>query len=149
MQIALLYKPSPFDEAQPHLQAIFSFMPRVVVGSLVAYLVSQFFDVWAFHKLRELTRGRKLWFRNNAATLVSQALDSGLFCLIAFAPLPVLGSVPGFESWAVVVEIALTTYVFKFIVALVDTPFVYWGRQIARKFHPLAGNMNKAEPAAS
>ena len=80
---------------------------------------------------------------------MSQALDSAIFCLIAFAPLPLLGTVPGFESWIIVGEIALTTYLFKVIVAVVDTPFVYWGRKIARTFHPPAGNMNKGEAVSS
>ena len=149
MQIALLFQASPYDESQPHLQAIFSFMPRVAAGSLLAYLVSQLHDIWAFHWWKRLTGGRWLWLRNNASTLVSQALDSAIFCFIAFAPLPVLGTVPGFESWRIVGEIAVTTYVFKFIVAAADTPFVYWGRLIARKFHPPAGNMNIGEASAS
>jgi len=59
--------------------------------------------------------------------------------LLAFAPLPPLGSVPGFESWAVVLQIWLTTYVIKLIVAVVDTPFIYWGRAIAKRHGVLAG----------
>ena len=139
MQIALLFEPGPTDEFHGHLTALFSFMPRIVAASLIAYLLSQLHDVWAFHWLREHFGGRYLWLRNNASTWVSQLLDSSVFVLLAFAPLPLLGSVPGFESWAVVLQIWLTTYVIKLIVAVVDTPFIYWGRAIAKRHGALAG----------
>src|SRR6056297_1164683 len=46
MQIALYFTPASNDFAQPHLQAIFGFMPRIAVGSMLAYLISQWHDVW-------------------------------------------------------------------------------------------------------
>lgn len=134
MQVALWFKPSAYDEVQPHLVAIFGFLPRVVAASLVAYMASQFHDVWAFHWWRKRFAGRHLWLRNNASTMVSQLLDSTVFVLLAFAPLPVLGAIPGFESWKeVIIPIWVTTYVIKLIVALVDTPFLYWGRAIGMR----------------
>jgi uncharacterized integral membrane protein (TIGR00697 family) len=132
MQIALQFGVEPFDEMQPHLSALFATLPRIVGGSLVAYLASQFHDVWAFHWWRQRTGGRLLWLRNCASTVVSQGLDITLFTLLALAPLPLLGSVPGFESWPVVIEVWWTAYVIKLLVALADTPFVYWGRAIGR-----------------
>lgn len=121
MQIALLYTPAPDDFAQPLLEGIFGFLPRLAVASMAAYLVSQWHDVWAFHFWRRVTNGRALWLRNNASTLVSQALDSSIFCVLAFwgvFPTPVL------------MEIMLTTYLFKVIVALLDTPFLYLARRV-------------------
>jgi queuosine precursor transporter len=133
MRIALYFKPLPYDAALPHLQALFASMPRIVIGSLAAYLCSQLFDVWAFHRIRERTAGRWLWLRNNMSTIVSQFLDISLFTLLALAPLPVLGIVSGFESWSTVVTVWWTAYVIKLIVAVADTPFVYWGRAIERR----------------
>jgi uncharacterized integral membrane protein (TIGR00697 family) len=121
MQIALRFVPAPGDFAQPSLETLFGFLPRVALGSLCAYLVSQFHDVWAFHFIKERTSGRHLWLRNNASTLVSQFLDSAIFCLIAFW---------GQFETPVFLEILGTTYVFKLFVAIADTPFIYLARRI-------------------
>ncbi|WP_461209338.1 queuosine precursor transporter [Desulfocurvus sp. DL9XJH121] len=121
MQLALLFTPAPGDFAQPHLKGIFGFMPRLAAASLAAYLVSQLHDVWAFHFWKRRTDGRMLWLRNNASTLVSQFLDSAIFCLGAFWGL--------FET-PVLVEIFATTYAFKAVVAVLDTPFIYLARHV-------------------
>ena len=84
MQIALYFKPAPDDFAQPHLAALFGFLPRIALASMVAYLISQIHDVWAFHAIKERTGNKLLWLRNNASTMVSQLLDSVIFCVIAF-----------------------------------------------------------------
>jgi uncharacterized integral membrane protein (TIGR00697 family) len=117
---------------QPHMRMLFSFLPRVVAASLIAYLISQLHDVWAFHWWRERLGGRHLWLRNNLSTWVSQLIDSTIFVLLAFAPLPLVGKVPGFETWTVVLSVWITTYVIKLVVAVIDTPFLYWGRALAK-----------------
>ncbi len=126
MQLAMIIRPSPFEEAQQihdSLAVIFSVMPRIVFASIVAYLFSQLHDVWAFNFWRKLTAGRHLWLRNNASTFVSQFIDSLIFTFIAFWGVYEIG------TW---VQIALTTYVFKWIVAAIDTPFLYAARGLAR-----------------
>jgi len=125
MQVSLRYSviDDPWAiEVQDSMSTLFGFMPRIALASLAAYLLSQFHDVWAYHYWRRRTRGRHLWLRNNASTMVSQLIDSVVFCSIAF--------------WGVVdrgafIDILVTTYVLKFIVALMDTPFIYLGRKIA------------------
>lgn len=123
MQASLLYAPAPSDFAQPHLEALFGLLPRLAGASLLAYLVSQYHDVWAYHFWMQRTGGRHLWLRNNASTLVSQVLDSSVFCLAAFT---------GVYPFEVVLEIMLTTYLFKAVVALLDTPFIYLARRLHR-----------------
>ncbi len=123
MQIALRFIPAASDFADPHLQAIFGFLPRVAVASMVAYLVSQMHDVWAFHFWKQRTQGRHLWLRNNLSTMASQLLDSAIFCSIAFI---------GVFPWDVWWEILLTTYLVKMVVAMLDTPFIY----LAKRFIP-------------
>lgn len=135
MRFALYFQPLPFDEAMPHLQGLFAAMPRIVLGSLLAYLLSQLFDIWAFHRISEITAGRNLWLRNNLSTVTSQLLDITLFTLLGLAPLPLLGVVPGFESWNTVITVWWTAYVIKVVVGVVDTPFIYWGAAIGRKYH--------------
>ncbi|NJB66928.1 hypothetical protein GGQ74_000568 [Desulfobaculum xiamenense] len=121
MQIALKFVPTPEDFAQPHLEAIFGFMPRIALASMAAYLISQTHDVWAFHRLKERTNGRHLWLRNNVSTMVSQMLDSAVFCFVAFW---------GVFEGPVLAEIFLTTYLFKAFVAALDTPFIYLARKV-------------------
>ncbi|BDV01113.1 membrane protein [Thermodesulfomicrobium sp. WS] len=129
LQVALLFIPDGSDFAQPHLEALFGLLPRVALASMTAYLVSQMYDVWAFHAIREKTGVRHLWLRNNGSTLVSQFLDSLVFCVIAFA---------GVYPMSVFGEILLTTYGIKALVAVLDTPFMYLARRIGANQAALA-----------
>ncbi|SDB18077.1 hypothetical protein SAMN05660653_00872 [Desulfonatronum thiosulfatophilum] len=123
MQIALVFIPSPTDFAQPHLEAIFGVLPRIVLASMVAYLISQWHDIWAFQFWKNRTAGKHLWLRNNASTLVSQLLDTLIFCSIAF-----IGIFP-MDVW---IQIVLSTYLIKLLVAFLDTPFIY----LAARYKP-------------
>ncbi|ANX14264.1 hypothetical protein ABE41_019800 [Fictibacillus arsenicus] len=125
MQLVLVFEPHESDFAQTHLEALFGLMPRLALGSLTAYLISQYLDVKLFAKLREkFSRPDQLWIRNNGSTMVSQLIDTFIFCMIAFA---------GVFSWDVWLQIFFTTYVIKFFVSAASTPFIY----IARGFkHP-------------
>ena len=90
------------------------------MGSLVAYVVSQNWDVRVFHKLKEMTGGRHLWLRNNVSTMTSQALDTVIFITIAF-----YGVLP-------VVPLIIGQYIVKLLIAALDTPFIYglhWARR--------------------
>jgi len=124
MQLAILFKPDTSDFASEHLKIIFGMMPRISIASLSAYLLSQLHDVWAFHFWKKKMKNKYLWLRNNFSTMVSQLIDSVVFCSIAF-----LG-VFDFNVWW---QVLLTTYLFKLIVAAVDTPFIYIGKYIAIK----------------
>ncbi|WP_077326604.1 queuosine precursor transporter [Virgibacillus siamensis] len=122
MQISLVFNPGPDDIAHESLETIFGMIPRVAAGSLAAYAMSQYFDVLIYDKLRKLFPADKfLWVRNNGSTMLSQLLDTAVFCSIAF-----LGQFP-MTVWF---EIFITTYVIKFIVALIDTPFMYIAKYI-------------------
>ncbi|WP_319777720.1 queuosine precursor transporter [Maridesulfovibrio sp.] len=121
MQLALKFVPAADDFAQPHLEAIFGFLPRIALGSMAAYIISQLNDVYVFHLLKDKMGQRHLWLRNNASTMLSQLLDSSVFCFVAL-----WGLFP-FEVW---VEILFTTYLFKVIVAVMDTPFLYMARRL-------------------
>lgn len=121
MQLGLMFIPHASDFAQGSLSTIFGLMPRIAAGSMVAYLVSQHHDIWAFLYWKKRTKGRFLWLRNNASTMVSQAIDSIIFCSIA------LWGLYDTDTW---LQILLSTYVMKLIVAAVDTPFLYLAKKI-------------------
>lgn len=125
MKLAVLFNPSMNDTAQPNLEAIFNFMPRLAFASLVAYGVSQFHDVWAYHLWKSVFPSAKfLWLRNNASTIVSQFIDSMAFTLAAFW---------GVMEVSVLFEVFWTTYIIKFVVALADTPFLYLAYWLKQK----------------
>jgi uncharacterized integral membrane protein (TIGR00697 family) len=127
LSISMLFLPSTRPESavfSSNIHAAFGqildFTPRFVFGSLLAYLLSQSFDVWLFHKIRELTAGRHLWLRNNLSTMTSQALDTVLYSLVVWW---------GTVSLGQAIQLALAKYVFKLAIAACDTPFIYWARQ--------------------
>lgn len=96
-----------------------------VVGSLVAYIASQSWDVFVFHKLRDKykgTRGRWLW--NNASTLTSQIIDTVLFIGISFGI--GFGWLWNSEMHSTLAAMMVGQYLFKAILALIDTPFFYF-----------------------
>ena len=120
MSLSLVFDPSPEDSAHNHLHAIFGLVPRIAAASLLAYWISQMHDVWAYNFWKKRFPGkRRIWLRNNASTMISQLIDSIVFTLVAFT-----GS---FET-RVLVEIVVTTYLLKLIVAALDTPLVYLAR---------------------
>ncbi len=123
MNLALFFTPAPDDFSQDSLAVIFGFMPRIAAASLLAYLVSQMHDVWAYDFWRKRFPGlRFIWLRNNASTMVSQFIDSTVFTVLAF-----WGVFPA----GVLVQIFWTTYLLKWIVGVADTPFIY----LARRWH--------------
>ncbi len=105
---------------------VFKTSLRIFVASIAAFLISQFHDVWSFNFWKEKTRGRFLWLRNNASTIVSQFIDTMLFMFIAFYGLPKFTA-------AYILRIAMPYYLLKVLVALLDTPFVYLGVWFLKK----------------
>lgn len=128
MQIAVNFTPSDVEEGIltfNGVKRIFDFMPRIVIASLISYWVSQTHDIWAYEKWRERFSERKhIWIRNNMSTMVSQLIDNSLFTIIAFW---------GIYPKEVLLEIFITTYFMKFIVAVFDTPFVYIASHLKAK----------------
>lgn len=125
MQLALLYLPNEFDLSQEALETIFGFLPRILLGSVIAYLISQFLDIVLYQKIWDrLPENKHLWIRNNLSTLVSQLIDTLIFVPIAF-----LGIYPSNVLW----QIIISTYLIKVFIALLDTPFMY----LVKKIKPL------------
>ena len=96
-----------------------------VTASMLAYLAAQFIDVQLFHFWKWLTKGKHLWLRNNASTVVSQLVDTAAVILITHF---YAGALPIDEARALWPQLALfiaTGYLFKLTAALIDTvPFV-------------------------
>ncbi|MBC7744008.1 MAG: queuosine precursor transporter [Flavobacterium sp.] len=92
----------------------------IIAGSIIAFLIGQMVDVLLFHKIKKITGENALWLRATGSTLVSQFIDSFVVIFIAFYINPQYN-----WSWQMVAAIGLVNYTYKFIVALLMTPFLY------------------------
>ena len=130
MSLALLYQPSTRPETAAYsasiheaFATIVNFTPRFIFGSLLAYYISQHFDVWAFHKIKSWTGDKWLWLRNNGSTLSSQVVDTTIYSLVAWW---------GIVDLRTALALGAAKYVFKVAIAAIDTVFIYWARSSFR-----------------
>lgn len=111
--LAIALPVAPFADNQAEFVGIMKSGFRMVAASLVAYFISQSWDVWLFHKLKEKCNDRHKWLRNNLSTITSQIIDTAIFITIAF-----IGTVP--NIWVMIGS----QYLIKVVFALLDTiPF--------------------------
>lgn len=125
---ATAYSPVSDEE----FNTVFGFTFVAVAASLMAYLLAQFLDVQIFHFWKRKTRGKHLWFRNNASTFTSQLVDT--FTVLAL--LCSFGVIP----WALFGMLLINGYLFKVMVALLDTPVIYVAVWAARRHFGLKGH---------
>ncbi len=120
--LSIQFKPSNITgsalEVHNAISTLAFYSPAFVIGSLTAYLVSQSFDVWFFNWLKQKTNGKKLWLRNNLSTITSQLIDTMIY--------QVTWVIATGMDWSTAFMLALTKYVFKVTIALIDTLFIYW-----------------------
>ena len=120
------YIPAEGDWAMPFVKQLFANTPRVLIASLIAYAVSEAFDVWLYHKWWTLTEKRfgnkdkYLWFRNNFSTLFSQLVNIVIFNFGAFL---------GIYSLSQLFSITIACYVIYIVTSLLDTPFIYLAKK--------------------
>ncbi len=98
---------------------------NIVLGSLLAYVVSQNWDVIVFHRIRDYTGREKLWLRNLVSTASSQAIDTVIFVAIAFAIAPAVLGVGVVLPLEAVLALMVGQYLLKLAIAVIDTPIVY------------------------
>ncbi len=126
----LHYIPSPNDFMMPHMTAVFSNTPRLMLVGLSVYAISQKIDVFLYELIWKKTadkfadKHRFLWLRNNGSTLLSQFLNTVLFTFGAFY---------GIFPIDTLMSIVVSTYVIFVILAILDTSFVYFARRLFEK----------------
>ncbi|MEM0953105.1 MAG: queuosine precursor transporter [Pseudomonadota bacterium] len=102
---------------------LYAAAPRLWLASITAVVVSQLLDIYVFNEIRSMTGDRWLWLRNNGSTLVSQAVDTLIFYLIAFY---------GLIDNDALISLLTGNYLLKILLAALDTPLVYaaviWAR---------------------
>ncbi len=96
---------------------VFGLSPLAVLASMLAYLFAQFVDIRLFHYWKNLTKGKHLWLRNNFSTFLSQFIDTFtvLLLLCSFKILP----------WNIFTNLLIGGFLFKVIIAALDTPILY------------------------
>lgn len=113
MYTFLHYKPSQSDFSQDALMTIFNYIPRITFGSLLAYYFSQNIDALLYSKLKH--KYNKVWISNNVSTFISQAIDTLIFVSISFF---------GVLSFKEIIDLMITMLILKWIIAILDTPFM-------------------------
>ena len=120
-QITLLFQPNDYDMAHPALEGLFTLSMRTTLASLTMYAIANLADVWLFHKLKDIMHGKKMWLRNNIATITCNCLENFGFVFLAFY---------GVMEINELLAIALTTCAIETVIAILDTPFLYIARKI-------------------
>ena len=131
---------------QQSFQTVFGLTPGVVMGSMMAYLAAQFIDVHLYEFWRRLTRGKHLWLRNNASTVVSQLVDTSIVTSVILVVWPSIDGNPGSEpiSAGQLVTLVVGQYLFKAAVALFDTPIMYLSVYYLRRWVVPAAELQSA-----
>lgn len=99
----------------------------IIGGSLIAFLIGQIVDVRVFQKLKSITGENKIWLRATGSTLISQLIDSFVVLFIAF-------KIGADWTWSLFLAVGTCNYIFKFIVAIIMTPFIYLAHMAIDKF---------------
>mgnify|MGYP003841346787 FL=1 len=106
---------------------VFGQAQAVIVGSIVAFLVSQILDAYLFDRIKQRTGNRFIWLRSTGSTLFSQLIDSYIVLYIGFV-------LPGAMSFSTYMEVAPTNYILKIGIAVLLTPLVYLGHWLVRRY---------------
>ena len=104
---------------------VFGSTAIAVLASMMAYLFAQFIDIQIYHYWKRLTAGKHLWLRNNCSTFLSQFIDTATVLLLLCG----FGEI----SWNLFGGLLLAGFLFKIIIAALDTPFLYLGVHMFRK----------------
>ena len=118
---------SSIKDMQNAYESVFTLPGFLITASMLAYLVAQLIDVRIFHYLKKVTNEKKLWLRNNLSTMFSQLIDTIIVnSIFLYFGLNL--------DWDIIIEIIIASYLFKIIIALLDTPLVYIGVHYTRKY---------------
>jgi uncharacterized integral membrane protein (TIGR00697 family) len=126
IMIALAIQLSPADfwvtskniDMQEAFQAIFGQGLWIILGSMVAFLIGQFVDVFTFRFFKRYTQGKSIWLRATGSTLISQFIDSFVVLYIAFG-------IGADWSWSLILSVGTLNYIYKFFSAIMLTPLIY------------------------
>lgn len=118
----------------------------IIVGSVIAFLISQLLDVMVFHRIKRITGEKAIWLRATGSTIVSQLVDSYVVLFIAFYIGKRIQTGQG-DPWSIqqVLVTGTGNYIYKFIVAVLLTPLIYLVHGLIEKYlgHHTAAEMRR------
>jgi uncharacterized integral membrane protein (TIGR00697 family) len=114
--IAAWLPPAPFYQGEAAFDSVFTFVPRIALGSLIGFVVGSLLNAVVLSRLKILTEGRWLWTRTIGSTIVGEAADSVVFAVVAFAGI--------FEMRQLII-LAFTGFALKTLYEILATPFTY------------------------
>jgi len=114
--ICRIYIPSAVDTANYSIKTLFTMSLRITSASAVMFFIANWADVLIFAKLKQLTKGKHLWLRNNVATIICNCLENFLFYVLAFYPAFGISQI---------LSMGLATCLLECIIGVADTPFLY------------------------
>jgi hypothetical protein len=106
-------------------KTVFGNTAIAVTASMMAYLFAQFIDIQIYHFWKRLTKGKHLWLRNNCSTFLSQFVDT-FTILILLCSFEII-------AWDKFSGLLIAGFLFKVLIAVCDTPFLYLGVYLFRK----------------
>lgn len=133
-------------DSQAAFYATFGQGMFIIIGSLSAFILAQLTDVFVFHRIRNSTGEERLWLRATGSTLVSQLVDSFVVLIVAFKLGPELfGGLNEPWPWSRILAVATVQYIFKFSVAILLTPVIYWAHNLIDRYlgHEVAEAMKE------
>ena len=114
-------------DMQNAYESVFTLPGFLISASMLAYLVAQLIDVRIFHYLKKVTNEKKLWLRNNLSTMFSQLIDTIIVnSIFLYFGLNL--------DWDIIFKIIIASYLFKVLIAILDTPLVYIGVYYTKKY---------------
>ena len=99
-------------------EAIFGQGMWIIIGSIIAFMVSQLIDVTVFHQIKKRTGDKMIWLRSTGSTVISQLVDSFVVLFIAF-------KIGNGWAWSTVLAVGVVNYMYKFTMAIVLTPLIH------------------------
>ena len=125
--VGIVMPPASFYTNNEAYKTVFNNSIRIIIASMVAFLIAQSHDIWAFNFWKKKTHKKYLWLRNNASTIVSQLIDTTIFTFIAFYQVS-----PSFTLLRIV-QMIIPYWFLKVGFAVLDTPFLYIGVKWLKK----------------
>jgi uncharacterized integral membrane protein (TIGR00697 family) len=119
--IGLALPPAPGYALEAAYQKVFSPTWRLFFASMAAYLLAQMIDVRVFHFVKKLSKGRRLWLRNNASTMFSQLVDTFTVAVIFLWKNEAVFT----GDFGDLLVLVFSAYVAKVVIAALDTPLIY------------------------
>lgn len=124
--LMVYWEAAPYWTNQEAFASVVGLSFRITMAGWISFMISQYWDVMIFHQLKKSGKkwiDKRLWVRNCGSTITSQLLDSTIFIFIAF-----------YGIYDNIWQMILAQYLVKVIIAVLDTPFAYWGRSILMNY---------------